>query len=104
MSIEKDIEKLRPKAKEVSEILKHLAHKDRLLILCLLSKGEMNVSQMMRRVNIDQVPLSQHLMRLRKSGMVKTRREGKFIFYSLADGRLGELFDTLQRLYCDIDN
>lgn len=99
--MQKDIEQLRPKAQEVSDILKHLAHKDRLLILCLLSQEEMNVSQMMDLVKIDQVPLSQHLMRLRKSGMVKTRRDGKFIYYSLADGRLGELFDTLKRLYCE---
>lgn len=80
--------------------LKLLANEDRLLLLCQLSHGEMCVSDLETELDIHQPTLSQQLGVLRTEGVVNTRREGKSIFYSIADPKLMTLLATLYRLYC----
>ena len=81
-------------------VLKSIANTDRLMILCHLAKQELNVSQIEHLTAITQPTLSQQLMILRKSKVVKTRREGKQIFYSIQDEKLIEVLDKLHDLYC----
>ena len=80
--------------------LKVLANEDRLMLLCQLSQGEMCVSDLEAQLEIRQPSLSQQLGVLRAEGAVDTRREGKNIFYSVADQRLLEILAVLYRLYC----
>ena len=80
--------------------LKLLANEDRLLLLCQLSQGEMCVSDLEQKLGIHQPTLSQQLGVLRNEGVVDTRREGKNIFYSVADPAMLEILAVLYRLYC----
>ena len=93
-------ELLQNAATEAVAALKVLANTDRLLLLCQLSQGEMCVSDLEATLEIRQPTLSQQLSVLRNEGVVSTRREGKNIFYSVADERLLEMLSVLYRLYC----
>ena len=94
------IERMRPAATQAVAVLKLLANEDRLLLLCQLSQGELCVSDLEERLGIRQPTLSQQLGVLRNEGVVSTRREGKNIFYSVADPALLEVLTLLYRLYC----
>ena len=80
--------------------LKLLANQDRLMLLCQLSNGETCVSELEVQLAIRQPTLSQQLGVLRNEGVVATRREGKNIYYSVADPALLEILALLYRLYC----
>lgn len=87
-------------AAEVSELLKLMAHKDRMVVLCLLSKGEMGVSELREHTQLSQSAFSQHLGILRKNEIVKIRKESQQVFYSLADGRVSILLKAMQQAFC----
>lgn len=87
-------------AADASRLLRALANEHRLLILCLLSEGEFNVSAINDRVELSQSALSQHLAILRADGLVETRREAQTIYYSLASGPVRALIETLHGIYC----
>jgi len=95
-----DPTRLRGAASEAVSALKLLANEDRLLLLCQLSQGEMCVSDLEEALDIHQPTLSQQLGVLRTEGVVNTRRQGKNIFYSVADPALLEILTVLYRLYC----
>ena len=91
---------LRGAAGQAVAALKVLANEDRLLLLCQLSQGEMCVSELEEELGIHQPTLSQQLGVLRHEGVVDTRREGKNIYYSVADPALLEILAVLYRLFC----
>ena len=95
-----DPETLRRAADQVVGALKLLANVERMLLLCQLSQGEMCVSELEAQLGIRQPTLSQQLGVLRHESVVSTRREGKNIFYSVADADLLEILAVLYRLYC----
>ncbi len=95
-----DPDVLRQAAGEAVGALKLLANEDRLLLLCQLSQGEMAVGDLEAALGIRQPTLSQQLGVLRAEGVVDTRRDGKRIFYSVADARLLQVLAVLYRLYC----
>ncbi len=72
-------------AKRASEILKAMAHEGRLVILCTLFEGDKSVSELESILELRQPAVSQQLARLRGDKIVSTRREGKMIYYSIAD-------------------
>ncbi len=86
----------------VSDCLKVLSNPDRLKILCVLVEGELNVQQIELRTDIQQPTLSQQLTVLRKADMVRTRREGKLIFYQVSDPKVLAIMQTLYQLYCTV--
>ena len=87
-------------ATQAAAFLKTLAHEGRLMILCHLSAGEKSVRELEKLLNLRQAAVSQMLARLRAEGLVSTRREGKAVFYSLADGNTAQVIDLLYSLYC----
>lgn len=91
---------LRQAAGQVVSALKVLANEERLLLLCQLSQGEMSVGDLEAALGIHQPTLSQQLGVLRGEGVVDTRRDGKRIFYSVADARLLQVLAVLYDLYC----
>lgn len=90
-----DLELLRDRADEVASMLKLMAHPNRLLVACELLEGERSVSQIEAHTGVMQPNLSRDLARLRSEGLVKTRREAKQVFYSLADDRVRKLIEAL---------
>jgi DNA-binding transcriptional ArsR family regulator len=80
--------------------LKLLANENRLLLLCQLSQGEMCVSELEEQLEIHQPTLSQQLGLLRAEGVVTTRRQGKNIYYRIADPAMLDIVAVLYRLYC----
>lgn len=99
--IKMEIEKLEDRADEASQLLSAMANPKRLLILCNLLDQEMNVTDLGVRVNLGQSPLSQHLAKLRALGLVKARREGQQVNYSLASDEVRQVLQTLYRIYCE---
>ena len=98
-----DPARLRGAAGQAVGALKLLANEDRLLLLCQLSQGELCVSDLEEELGIRQPTLSQQLGVLRTEGVVTTRRQGKNIFYSVADPAVLEILTVLYRLYCPKD-
>lgn len=95
-----DIETMRQAAAEATSVLFTLANENRLLLLCQLSQGEKSVSELEEALDLHQPTLSQQLGVLRNEGLVTTRREGKRIYYSVADPKVLQLLGTLYELYC----
>lgn len=81
--------------------LKTLAHEGRLMILCHLGSGEKSVGELEEILDLRQAAVSQMLARLRDEGLVATRREGKTIYYSLADENTSQVISLLYNLFCD---
>ena len=98
--LEIDPPRLRRAVENAVGALKLLANPDRLLLLCQLSQGEFSVGELEEQLDIHQPTLSQQLGVLRSQGVVATRREGKNIYYSVADPNLLEILVVLYRLYC----
>lgn len=84
-------------------LMRALANPDRLLILCQLSQQEMCVGELEATLDIVQPTLSQQLTVLRKARLVRTRREGRNIFYAVTEGPALEVIGTLYRHYCAQD-
>ncbi|MBF0247557.1 MAG: helix-turn-helix transcriptional regulator [Alphaproteobacteria bacterium] len=87
-------------ALRASTLLKAMSNQHRLMILCQLVPGEKCVSDLEEIIGLSQSALSQHLARLRRDNLVKTRREAQTIFYSLAGDEAGAVIETLYGLYC----
>jgi ArsR family transcriptional regulator, virulence genes transcriptional regulator len=87
-------------SQEAEELLKALANGHRLMLLCELKDGERSVSALESVVPLTQSAVSQHLAKLRESGIVATRREAQTIYYSLADRRVARLIEVLHELFC----
>ncbi|MCF2950001.1 metalloregulator ArsR/SmtB family transcription factor [Paraglaciecola aquimarina] len=87
-------------AAQAADLLKAMANKHRLLILCVLNNRELSVSQLNDEIAIPQSTLSQHLGVLRKDGLVQTRREAQTIYYSLKSEQVKTMIATLYQLYC----
>lgn len=92
------------RAAEASDYLKSLAHEGRLMILCHLSTQERSVGELETLLNLRQSAVSQMLARLREDGLVSNRREGKTIYYSLADTNTQQVIGLLYSLFCDPNN
>jgi DNA-binding transcriptional ArsR family regulator len=87
-------------AHDASEFLKALSHEVRLLILCFLFDGEKSVSDIEEMLQLRQPAVSQQLARLRADGLVKTRRNGKNIYYSLARTEVRDVVQVLHDVFC----
>src|SRR3954447_1287984 len=95
-----DLEGMAAKAKEASDFLKALAHEGRLMILCVLCDGEKSVTELERRLALRQPTVSQQLARLRMDGLVCTRRDGKTIYYSLANDDVRTVIYAVHQTFC----
>ncbi len=98
--INMEMDRMEQNAEKASQLLTAMANPKRLLILCNLLDAELNVSQIAERVDLGQSPLSQHLSKLRAWGLVKTRRDGQQIKYTLASDEVRQVLTTLYNIYC----
>jgi len=85
---------------QAAAMLRSIANKSRLLVLCNLVEGEKSVGELQRIVGISQSALSQHLATLRAKRLVAARREGQTIYYRLNGPEPTAVLQTLYGLYC----
>ncbi len=95
-----DLDRMTEAADKACALMKTLGHKGRLMVLCQLASGEKSVGELSEILDIPQSPLSQHLSRMRKEGLVETRRDAQTIFYSLKAVEAGKIIECLYGLYC----
>ncbi|WP_416383659.1 ArsR/SmtB family transcription factor [Planococcus maritimus] len=81
---------------KASMLLKLVGDKTRLSMVKLLEKNDCCVCEFVEIFNISQSAISQHLRKLRDLGLVKERRQGQWIFYSLNSD--SELYDMLMQI------
>ncbi|HVX75398.1 MAG TPA: metalloregulator ArsR/SmtB family transcription factor [Bradyrhizobium sp.] len=87
-------------ADQASELLKALASRHRLLIICQLIDGERSVGELAEFLNLRDSTVSQHLALLRKDGLVSARREAQTIYYSIVSNPAREVLKTLYQVFC----
>ncbi|PWF39075.1 transcriptional regulator [Massilia glaciei] len=92
---------MRAAAAQACALLKALSNADRLLLLCQLTRGPLSVGGLEGATGIGQPTLSQQLGVLRDEALVRTRREGRQIFYSIASGGAMAVLALLHQLYCE---
>lgn len=83
---------------QFAAIAKTLGHVHRLELLEQLGQGERSVEILAQRAQLSVANASQHLQHLRRAGLVATRRDGKFVYYRLADDAVLELLAALGRI------
>ncbi|RQV83069.1 ArsR/SmtB family transcription factor [Burkholderia anthina] len=93
-------DQMRAAAESACALLKVMSNPDRLLLLCELSQGERCVSDLEARLDIHQPTLSQQLGVLRDNALVRTRREGKAIHYSLDSAAAIAVMGVLYEQFC----
>ena len=98
--MKKQIDQMRAQATAAEEMLKALANRHRLMILCQLIDEEHSVGDLAAFLGVRDSTVSQHLALLRKDGLVSTRREGQTIWYALASEPVRRLVATLYDIYC----
>lgn len=91
---------LEEKAEEASRLLTAMGNPKRLLVLCNMLDGEKSVGELAEIAGLSSAALSQHLGKMRALSLVKTRREGQTIYYSLASREVRAVLETLYRLFC----
>jgi ArsR family transcriptional regulator, virulence genes transcriptional regulator len=94
------VERMLAAADQASDLLKALANRHRLIIICQLIEKERSVGELAALLQIRDSTVSQHLALLRKDGLVTARRDGQTIWYSIGSPQARELVRTLYRVYC----
>ena len=84
---------------ETADLLKLISHPHRLTILCLLSEGEYNVTELVKTIGINQTAVSNHLSKLRNAGVVEYTRYHRVLQYRIVSPKIQALIDALSLLY-----
>lgn len=95
------LEQLMENARSASDFLKALSHENRLLLLCLLAERERSVSELEQILSLRQPTVSQQLARLRYDDLVTTRRDGKTIYYSIANDNVRKIITVIYDMFCE---
>jgi ArsR family transcriptional regulator, virulence genes transcriptional regulator len=94
------LRRLEKNAHKACDLLGAMANTSRLMVLCQLADGEKSVSDLQPLIGLSQSALSQHLGVLRRKHLVRTRRAGQSIYYSLASGEAAAVMSTLHAQFC----
>ncbi|ARO13571.1 regulatory protein, ArsR [Ketogulonicigenium robustum] len=95
-----DPEAMRGSADDASELLKSLANRHRLLILCQLAEGEKSVGQLAEFLGIRDSTVSQHLALLRRDRIIIGRRDGQTIWYRIESEAAQKVVLMLYETFC----
>jgi ArsR family transcriptional regulator len=95
-----NLRRLERNAHKACDLLGAMANTSRLLVLCQLADGEKAVSDLQPLIGLSQSALSQHLAVLRRKQLVRTRRSGQSIYYSLASPAAASVMHTLYEEFC----
>ncbi|MFQ5765902.1 MAG: ArsR/SmtB family transcription factor [Rhodospirillales bacterium] len=98
-----DVEPVTGNVKRASQLLKAMGNRHRLMVLCQLLSGERSVGELEKIIGLSQSALSQHLARLRREALVKTRRQAQTIFYSLDGNAAIRIIGALKAIFAGGD-
>lgn len=100
MLSDKDKTQLLENAEKAEGLLKLLANKHRLMLLCSLVEGEKSVGELEEILGLSQSSLSQHLAKLRDADIVDFRKEGKSVYYRMISIEANALLSNLYLIFC----
>jgi len=100
ISDDEEFDEMMENARKATRFLKALSQESRLLILCHLASGEKSVTELEEFLSARQAAVSQQLARLRLEGLVKFRRDGKTVYYSLGNEEVRRMLETIYDLFC----
>lgn len=100
MVLSNEAQELKAKVGEATAFLKKFSNADRLLVACALIAGERSVRELEDGLGIRQPGLSQQLAELRAAELIVGRKDGKQVFYRLADPRVETFIHTMNELFC----
>ncbi len=83
---------------QFAAVAKALAHAHRLDLLEQVAQGERSVEVLAERTGLSVANASQHLQHMRRAGLVANRRDGKFVYYRIADDAVLDLLAALRRI------
>lgn len=86
------------RSQAVSEVFKALGHPSRVYIVERLQDKEHCVCELSEMIGVDMSTVSRHLSILRKAGIVKDRKEGTTVYYSLACECLGQMLNAVENI------
>jgi DNA-binding transcriptional ArsR family regulator len=95
-----ELSELQGSVDRASEVLKVIANKVRLMLVCLLAEGAKSVNELQADVGISQSAVSQHLALLREHHVVEAHRRGQSVYYVLASKEVAALMRTLHQQFC----
>lgn len=95
-----NVEEMIPASERAADLMRSLSHPQRLLTLCALGNEEKTVAELRQVLGIDQVPMSQQLMRLRADGLVASRREGTTVYYRITQPEVVAVVQALHDAFC----
>ena len=95
-----ELREMRDHAADAAGLMRALGNESRLMILCTLADGEMSVGDLNELIPLSQSALSQQLARLRREGLVDTRRESQTIYYSICPGPADRVIHLLHDMFC----
>ena len=90
-------------ADEATDLLKSMANRHRLLILCRLVEGEHSVGQLAEFLGIRDSTVSQHLALLRRDRLIAGRRDGQTIWYRIESQPALDVVTALYNAFCPKD-
>ena len=85
-----------------AELFKALANPMRIRVLELLSEQERSVAEMLVEIGVEASALSQQLAVLRAAGLVKGRRDGSNVYYTVTTPHVADLLAVARRLRTDL--
>ncbi len=88
------------KVSAAAQGLRAIAHELRLAVLCHLSEGPMNVSELIEATGATQSNLSQHLAKMRLMGLLTCERQSQQVYYRLAHPGYVRIIQALKSIYC----
>lgn len=95
-----EAQQMQDNAEDAADFLKVLSNADRMQVVCRLAYGERSVRELEDSLHIRQPGLSQQLAALRAAGLIAARKEGRKVYYRLADDRVKVLIGTLYDMFC----
>ncbi len=87
---------------DAAEMIRVLGHPVRLRIVECLEDGERTVSELQESLASTQAAVSQQLARMRSAGIVRGRRDGVNVWYSIADERVVQMLDCLRHCHVEV--
>ena len=88
------------KSAEVAGLLKTMGHPKRLLILCALMSEEKTVTELEKSCGAGQSQVSQFVKRMQMEGLIDSRKEANFVYYSIRDEKVKNLMDGIAKIFC----
>ena len=79
-------------AAELAELFRALGDTSRIQIIAALTEGEQNVGKLAENAGISESATSHHMRHLRQMRLVRARKEGRYVYYSLDDNHVADLF------------